>query len=107
MTTDAIRATSDALPRVGADLKPLPPAREIPATFAASMKSWWAAGEKDSAKAEERLLRMLPFYQSATCSRQNTDLPIVGTSSRAMLTPPNRFLNVFSITHTAPPATPS
>jgi hypothetical protein len=35
----------------------VPPARDIPNTFFASAKSWWAAGDKQSAYAEERLLR--------------------------------------------------
>jgi hypothetical protein len=38
-------------------LDALPPAREIPSAFAASMRSWWSVGEKQSAISEERLLR--------------------------------------------------
>ncbi|KAI6004053.1 Alpha/Beta hydrolase protein [Pisolithus albus] len=37
-------------------LLPIPPARDIPLTFTASLKSWWHAGEKQGADAEERLL---------------------------------------------------
>lgn len=38
-------------------LDSLPPAREIPSAFVASVRSWWAAGEKQGAISEERLLR--------------------------------------------------
>jgi len=55
-------------------LEPLPPAREIPSAFTASLRSWyvllssfggtlspcyfrWSVGEKQSAISEERLLR--------------------------------------------------
>lgn len=60
---------------------PLPPARDIPATFVASIKSWyvtvayisylanllhrWSAGEKESAASEERLLRCVSCLLSA------------------------------------------
>ncbi|KAL5508472.1 hypothetical protein ACEPAH_6091 [Sanghuangporus vaninii] len=90
----------------GVKLKHLPPAREIPSTFLSSVKSWWAVGDKESAASEERLLRMLPFFQSPTWPRQNTDLPVVGTSSRVTLSSPKRFLNVFSIKHTSPSPSP-
>ncbi|EJD00935.1 alpha/beta-hydrolase [Fomitiporia mediterranea MF3/22] len=87
--------------------KILPPAREIPATFMSSARSWWATGQKEGAASEERLLRMLPFYQSSTWPRQNTDLPVVGTSSRVVLSSPKRFLNMFAITPTTPSSSPS
>lgn len=70
---------------------PLPPAREIPSTFAASIKSWyvtkslffvtpinkycnnrWGAGEKEGAASEERLLRYVP--SNISC-RPATDNP--------------------------------
>ena len=35
----------------------LPPARDIPSAFTASLRSWWSVGEKQSAISEERLLR--------------------------------------------------
>lgn len=51
---------------------------------------------------------MLPFFESDTWSRQSTSLPVVGRSSRDVLTPSSRHLNVFSITPTHPnPDTPS
>lgn len=48
---------------------------------------------------------MLPFYESDTWTRQSNDIPVVGRSSRAELTPRKRYLNVFSITPTQPPTT--
>ncbi|THH01860.1 hypothetical protein EW026_g928 [Hermanssonia centrifuga] len=49
---------SDAIAVAVADAIPvLPPAKDIPSTFVASVKSWWTAGEKESAASEERLLR--------------------------------------------------
>ncbi|KAI9437873.1 hypothetical protein F5148DRAFT_890272 [Russula earlei] len=35
----------------------LPPTREIPSTFMASLHGWWAVGEKGAASSEEHLLR--------------------------------------------------
>lgn len=73
-------------------LHAIPPARDIPVTFSASLKSWfvpvvflicsislgnvarWAAGEKQAAAAEERLLRYglgistLNLFTSLSCS---------------------------------------
>ncbi|KAH8113345.1 alpha/beta-hydrolase [Phellopilus nigrolimitatus] len=85
--------------RMSSETSPLPPARDIP-------RRLWGAGEKESAASEERLLRMLPFYQSPTWARQNTDLPVIGASARVLLSAPKQFLNVFSITPTAPPPAP-
>ena len=43
-------------------LDALPPAREIPSAFAASLRSWWSVGEKHSAISEERLLRSVSDF---------------------------------------------
>ncbi|KAJ7499167.1 alpha/beta-hydrolase [Mycena latifolia] len=80
---------------------PLPPAREIPESFSASLRSWWATGEKTSAVAEERLFRRLPFFQKTLAPN---DSPVVATSSRVDLNKPKHFLNTLSITSTKPAA---
>ncbi|KAG6903362.1 hypothetical protein C0995_013115 [Termitomyces sp. Mi166 len=84
-------------------LDPLPPAREVPAAFAASVRSWWSVGEKQSAISEERLLRRLPFYglQSFT-STPNHGSPVTAYSSRVNLDTPKHFLNTFSMLSTSP-----
>ncbi|KAG6880434.1 hypothetical protein C0992_000036 [Termitomyces sp. T32_za158] len=84
-------------------LGPLPPAREIPAAFVASVRSWWSVGEKQSAISEERLLRRLPFYrpQSLT-STLNNDSPVMAYSSRVNLESPKHFLNTLSMISTSP-----
>lgn len=56
-TTAAATATYTAVPSLTAPLKALPPAKEIPLTFAAGAKS--EAGTNASAYAEERLLRYI------------------------------------------------
>lgn len=81
---------------------PLPPAREIPAAFTQSIRSWWYAGEKQSAISEQRLLlRTLPFLGATT------DAPVVAQSSRIQLDTSKRYLNTLSITPTVPPSSPS
>lgn len=81
---------------------PLPPAREIPAAFTQSIRSWWHAGEKQSAISEQRLLlRSLPFLGATT------DAPVVAQSSRIQLDTPKRYLNTLSITPTTPPSSPT
>ncbi|TDL29256.1 alpha/beta-hydrolase [Rickenella mellea] len=82
----------------------LPPAREIPSSFVGSVKSWWAAGEKDSAASEERLLRKLPFFQSDSWQRTDPSQPIIATSSRVTLSP-KRHINTLSILPVSPRAT--
>lgn len=80
----------------------LPPAREIPAAFTQSIRSWWHAGEKQSAISEQRLLRRsLPFLGATT------DAPVVAQSSRIQLDTPKRYLNTLSITPSTPPSSPS
>ncbi|OBZ76269.1 putative cardiolipin-specific deacylase, mitochondrial [Grifola frondosa] len=82
---------------------PLPPAREIPSTFAASLRSWWAAGEKEGAASEERLLRKLPFFRPAGSlpSTPDDDMHIVAQSSRVELNNPKHYLNTLSMTATS------
>ncbi|KAJ6599316.1 Alpha/Beta hydrolase protein [Mycena vulgaris] len=75
---------------------PLPPAREIPASFSASLRSWWVTSEKSGAVAEERLFRRLPFFHGSS------DSPVVATSSRVDLDKPKHYLNTLSITSTRP-----
>jgi hypothetical protein len=53
-------AAAAAASNVTNALPNLPPARAIPTTFGASVKSWWASGEKEGAASEERLLRFVP-----------------------------------------------
>lgn len=67
----AATVTHTTLPSL-TPLKVLPPAKEIPSTFVAGVKSWWEAGTNASAHAEERLLR----YVSTT----TTQMVIRGTS---------------------------
>ncbi|TFY53301.1 hypothetical protein EVG20_g10178 [Dentipellis fragilis] len=62
-------------------LLPLPPAREIPSTFLSSVKSWWAAGEKESAASEERLLRYEAPLSAIKSSTHLTTLPFPQTAA--------------------------
>ncbi|KDQ29087.1 hypothetical protein PLEOSDRAFT_1063846 [Pleurotus ostreatus PC15] len=88
----------------------LPPASEIPASFAASFRSWWSTGgEKQSAASEERLLRRLPFFRSGYASKPNaaaefseSDGPLVAFSSKVDLDTPKHYLNMFTMTSTTP-----
>ncbi|PFH52663.1 hypothetical protein AMATHDRAFT_2057 [Amanita thiersii Skay4041] len=82
-------------------LQPLPPAREIPSAFAASLRSWWSVGEKQSAISEERLLRRLPFFTKYR-DTINVDDPVVAYSTRVDLDTPKYYLNTLSITSTNP-----
>ncbi|KAH0587258.1 hypothetical protein H2248_006062 [Termitomyces sp. 'cryptogamus'] len=84
-------------------LDPLPPAREIPAAFAASVRSWWYVGEKQSAISEERLLRRLPFYRpQGITSTPYYHSPVIAYSSRVNLDSPKHFLNTLSMISTSP-----
>ncbi|KAJ3504007.1 hypothetical protein NLJ89_g8167 [Agrocybe chaxingu] len=91
------------------NLDPLPPSREIPSAFTSSVRSWWHVGEKESAIAEERLLRRLPFYRPSTpaSSPPSTpvDGPVTATSSRVQLSNQQHYLNTVSITSTSPSST--
>ncbi len=60
-------------------------------------------GEKQSAIAEERLLRRLPFFRSSSPSTFDAAAPVVATSSRVQLSKPNQYLNMLAIN----PSTPS
>ncbi|THH17613.1 hypothetical protein EW146_g3243 [Bondarzewia mesenterica] len=87
----------------GASSTLLPPAREIPSTFTASFKSWWAAGEKQSASSEERLLRRLPFFRSSSApSLGKDDGPVVAHSAKVPLTNTKHLINTVSFTATSP-----
>ena len=81
----------------------LPPAREIPGAFSQSIRSWWHAGQKQSAISEQRLLlRTLPYLGA----EPSTDFPVVARSSLVQLDTPKRYLNTLSITPTATPSSP-
>ncbi|KAF8665706.1 hypothetical protein AX16_000158 [Volvariella volvacea WC 439] len=91
---------------IDSTLPPLPPARAIPAAFGASISSWWAAGEKQSAISEERLLRRLPFFRPKNMSAQpNSDSPVIAQISKVDLAAPKHYINTLSITSTQPSAT--
>ncbi|TFK76159.1 alpha/beta-hydrolase [Pluteus cervinus] len=84
-------------------LPPLPPARIIPAAFAASARSWWSTGEKQGAISEERLLRRLPFFRPQNLSElPNNASPVIAQITRVNLDAPKRYLNTLSITSTTP-----
>ena len=97
-----VRLASFLIRRTMDSSLPLPPAREIPAAFTQSIRSWWHAGEKQSAISEQRLLRRTLPFLGATA-----DTPVVAQSSRIQLDTPKRYLNTLSITPTAPPSSPS
>jgi len=88
----------------------LPPAREIPTTFGASLRNWWAAGEKESAASEERLLRKLSFFvPSSSKDLDKVSMPVTARVARVALSTTSRFINTLSIipakvTNAAPPA---
>lgn len=84
-------------------LEPLPPAREIPSAFAASLKSWWYVGEKQSAISEERLLRRLPFFKPTKLRESpNNDTHVSAYTSRVELDTSRHFLNTLSIVSATP-----
>ncbi|KAF8897326.1 alpha beta-hydrolase [Infundibulicybe gibba] len=84
----------------------LPPAREIPSAFVASVKSWWSVGEKQSAISEERLLRRLPFFRPENLSEPSSmQSPVIAHSSRVDLATPKHYINTLSITSTSPSST--
>ncbi|KIM67877.1 hypothetical protein SCLCIDRAFT_1210008 [Scleroderma citrinum Foug A] len=76
----------------------IPPARDIPVTFTASLKSWWHAGEKQGAAAEERLLRRLPFFVPEKMPTSSAgDSPVIARTERVDLATPKHYLNTLSI----------
>ncbi|KAG8961629.1 hypothetical protein FRC03_005139 [Tulasnella sp. 419] len=94
-------------------LPPLAPARDIPQSFRESLSYWWNSGDKETAAAEERLLRRLPFFSSSPGAPADPSTAVetgsavskvVGRMSKIELGTKKRFLNMFSITPTAPPA---
>ncbi|KAJ3917640.1 alpha/beta-hydrolase [Lentinula edodes] len=88
-------------------LPPLPPAADIPSKFLESAKQWWAAGDKQSAISEERLLRRLPFFRSQKPASplSETELsnvgPVIAYSSRVELSNPKHYLNTLSMISTS------
>ena len=83
-------------------LDSLPPAKDIPVAFTASLRSWWHAGQKQSAISEERLLRRLPFYRPPSSSPLSPSGPIIATTSQLTLRNPSHYLNTLTITPTDP-----
>ncbi|TFY73049.1 hypothetical protein EWM64_g10963, partial [Hericium alpestre] len=85
-------------------LLPLPPAREIPSSFLSSVKSWWSAGEKESAASEERLLRRIPYFRSSSSPsiHSQEEGSVISHSSKVTLADPKHYLNTLSITSTSP-----
>ncbi|KIK65526.1 hypothetical protein GYMLUDRAFT_358262 [Collybiopsis luxurians FD-317 M1] len=88
-------------------LSPLPPATDIPSRFLESAKQWWAAGEKQSAVSEERLLRSLPFFRSTKPTKALTESemsdigPVIAYSSRIELSNPKHYINTVSMVSTS------
>jgi len=79
----------------------LPPAREIPSTFSASLRSWWATNDKGGAVAEMRLFHhRLPFSKPEALAQN--DSPVIATSSLVELDKPKHFLNTLAIKATEP-----
>ncbi|KAJ3481177.1 hypothetical protein NLI96_g7834 [Meripilus lineatus] len=93
-------ATVASLP----DPIPLPPPRDIPSTFVASLRSWWSAGEKESAASEERLLRKLNYFRSSASPPPSPDdnASVVAHSTRVELSDPKQYINTFTISATSP-----
>ncbi|EIW82537.1 alpha beta-hydrolase [Coniophora puteana RWD-64-598 SS2] len=81
---------------------PLPPARDIPVTFSASFRSWWASGTKEGAAAEERLLRRLPFFYPEKMTPSRGDSPVIAHREQINLGTPRHYLNTLSIKSTSP-----
>lgn len=82
---------------------PIPPAREIPLTFAASLRSWWLAGEKQAAAAEERILRRLPFFVPEKMPDSAAgDSQVIARVEQVKLANPKHYLNTLSIKSTNP-----
>ncbi|KIP07715.1 hypothetical protein PHLGIDRAFT_29901 [Phlebiopsis gigantea 11061_1 CR5-6] len=87
---------------------PLPPAKDIPATFFASVKGWWTAGEREGAASEQRLFRKLPYFRADGSTTPVDGYPVVARSTRVDLATPKHYINTFSITPTgsSPPPNP-
>ncbi|KAF9652145.1 alpha/beta-hydrolase [Thelephora ganbajun] len=102
--TATATATHTVVPSLTAPLKALPPAKEIPLTFAAGIKSWWGAGAGASAHAEERLLRKLSYYRSEPphSLSEVQDQPVIAYSSKIVLNDQKRYINTLSIVSTSP-----
>lgn len=104
MSATAESASQTTLPSITTPLRVLPPAKDIPLTFAAGIRSWWEAGTSASAHAEERLLRKLEYYRSTPPNSLSevSDQPVVAYSSKVVLDDKKRFINTLSITSTSP-----
>ncbi|KZP24586.1 alpha beta-hydrolase [Athelia psychrophila] len=81
---------------------PLPPARDIPASFTASVRSWWSVGEKGGTAAEARLLRRLPFFRPSPDSPIDASQAVTASSAQVPLANPKHFINTLSILPTTP-----
>ncbi|KAI0742130.1 alpha/beta-hydrolase [Irpex lacteus] len=82
---------------------PLPPAKDIPSNFVSSVKSWWSAGEKESAAAEERLLHKMPYYRSSDSPPPSTnEYGVVAHRTKVELSQPKQYLNTLTIASTEP-----
>ncbi|EJD52315.1 alpha/beta-hydrolase [Auricularia subglabra TFB-10046 SS5] len=79
----------------------LPPARPVPDSFKASVKAWWAAGEKESALAEERLLRRLPYFYPKGTPVPSPPPPVTVTVDKVTLDA-KRYINTISFTPSGP-----
>ncbi|KAI6164956.1 Alpha/Beta hydrolase protein [Pisolithus thermaeus] len=85
---------------------PIPPARDIPLTFTASLKSWWHAGEKQGACCRGA---RLPFFVPEKMPTSSAgDSPVIARTERMDLATPKHYLNTLSIrsTNTVPNAPP-
>ena len=110
-------------PSLAAPLEALPPAKEIPLTFVAGIKSWWGAGTSASVHAEGRLLRCvltihpsrspqfiihssrkLSYYRSGPPHSlpEVPGRPVIAYSSKIALDDQKRYINTLSITSTSP-----
>ena len=118
----AATATDSAVPPKAAPLKALPPAKEIPLTLGAGIKSWWEAGTSATEHAEGRLLRYvticlfrlpqsligsprkLSYYRSEPphSLSEVSDQPVIAYSSKIVLNGQKRHINTLSITSTSP-----
>lgn len=99
----------------------LSPARQIPQTWGESLAFWWSSGDRETAYAQERLLRRLPFFSSSPAAPADPSTAadisspisrVVGRVTKFELNDPKRYLNQFSIQPTykvdpekAPPPT--